>query len=534
MGACLSRTPKADDEYARAAKVTLGSRELEEMDLLTQGSLRRAFSLFRQADTDRNGKLDSNELARMFKLEDDVYLGRLVDIIDCDGNGTIDFREFVVGLAAFVVSGSFGRVRFAFRLFDLNNDGRFSKFELLSAIRASEQRQEARSEKSRKNAAAYWGDRSTGEPFAKYKDIIQDMDANAPESMTYDDFTRIVTRYPKIFAPVNQVWHALRKYADPAAKVVRQIRESGNLEFFKGTLLEPGRTELIFAPENTTKPARALTPQTRRETRQVSHEVTQSGDANRMGRWLEDARASVRRISSAMSVSPSSSQKKMSRKDVYAWDGDALSPSETLAETRLDEDTKALRASFGPGQPSGKSSLDKHDASGDVTMNEIWEALRGAPDAKAQNAQRPEEYAARLDVAAAAKRRAVAERSGTNAARFKSEADQRRLATGNRAPEWIRGEAPESPKARQSDDKRGRVENDARRTRREGENRHIHEVIAAHKAAKSLVRRPRNANPKSTNTVASEESSATRRFHARVAKHVAAGPPSEVEHLGLR
>jgi Ca2+-binding EF-hand superfamily protein len=254
------RTPKADDEYARAAKVTLGSRELEEMDLLTQGSLRRAFSLFRQADTDRNGKLDSNELARMFKLEDDVYLGRLVDIIDCDGNGTIDFREFVVGLAAFVVSGSFGRVRFAFRLFDLNNDGRFSKFELLSAIRASEQRQEARSEKSRKNAAAYWGDRSTGEPFAKYKDIIQDMDANAPESMTYDDFTRIVTRYPKIFAPVNQVWHALRKYADPAAKVVRQIRESGNLEFFKGTLLEPGRTELIFAPENTTKPARALTP----------------------------------------------------------------------------------------------------------------------------------------------------------------------------------------------------------------------------------------------------------------------------------
>ena len=56
MGACLSRTPKADDEYARAAKVTLGSRELEEMDLLTQGSLRRAFSLFRQADTDRNGR----------------------------------------------------------------------------------------------------------------------------------------------------------------------------------------------------------------------------------------------------------------------------------------------------------------------------------------------------------------------------------------------------------------------------------------------------------------------------------------------
>jgi len=115
---------------------------------------------------------------------------RLVDILDCDGDRTIDFREFVVGLAAFVISGrglhsstfqlnlsrsdtkytlrvfttyhplvfhkhppnnplyappiprkalwvsrkvdeckplisgTFGRVRFAFRLLDLNNDGR--------------------------------------------------------------------------------------------------------------------------------------------------------------------------------------------------------------------------------------------------------------------------------------------------------------------------------------------------------------------------------------------------------------------------
>ena len=92
MGGCLSCAFAQEDEYVSKGK--LGARELDEMDVLTQGSLRRAYGLFKRADTDRNGKLDASELARMFKLEDDVYLGRLVDIIDCDGNGTIDFREF--------------------------------------------------------------------------------------------------------------------------------------------------------------------------------------------------------------------------------------------------------------------------------------------------------------------------------------------------------------------------------------------------------------------------------------------------------
>ena len=119
------------------AKDALGLTALDNIDALTQGSLRRAYRLFRDADADRNGKVDAHEFARMFRLPEDVYLERLVDILDCDGNRTIDFREFIVGLASFVLSGCFGRVRFAFRLFDLDNDGWFSRDELMTAIRLS-------------------------------------------------------------------------------------------------------------------------------------------------------------------------------------------------------------------------------------------------------------------------------------------------------------------------------------------------------------------------------------------------------------
>ena len=93
------------------AKDALGLTALDNIDALTQGSLRRAYRLFRDADADRNGKVDAHEFARMFRLPEDVYLERLVDILDCDGNRTIDFREFIVGLASFVLSGSFGRGR---------------------------------------------------------------------------------------------------------------------------------------------------------------------------------------------------------------------------------------------------------------------------------------------------------------------------------------------------------------------------------------------------------------------------------------
>ena len=153
MGGCVSSLCVSGEEEVSNAKDALGLTALDSIDALTQGSLRRAYRLFREADNDRNGKVDAGEFARMFGLPEDIYLERLVDILDCDGNRTIDFREFIVGLASFVISGSFGRVRFAFRLFDLDNDGWFSKEELMTAIRLSESRWESLGGEARRRKA---------------------------------------------------------------------------------------------------------------------------------------------------------------------------------------------------------------------------------------------------------------------------------------------------------------------------------------------------------------------------------------------
>ncbi len=582
MGGCLSCAFAAEDEYV--PKGNLGARELDEMDVLTQGSLRRAYGLFKRADTDRNGKLDASELARMFNLEDDVYLRRMVEIIDCDGNGTIDFREFVVGLAAFVLSGSFGRVRFAFRLFDLNNDGSFSKRELLTAIRAAESRHEASRDARAKRSANYWGDRATPDPLERYKDLIQDLDAR-PDELGYEEFTRIVTRHPRIFAPVNQMWHALRQYADPAVKVVTHIRQSGNARFFRGTVLEPGRAEHIFAPPGTapgdadgaTRARRRRSNENTNARRIKKSAADRAGDerglksdSSRFRRWLDDAASSVVRTAAVglervSSFGSPSGRPRTARHATPAWEADARlarSPSEKSAEQSLDEDFAELRGFEreerlrGDGRRGGS---EHEDAASDVTMREIWEALRGAPDpnlpnprslfgdgdvtfaatekpnaesgsvrlrlaAAAAAAPPPADYSSTLDIAALAQRRVAAQKARDATMRLKQQSG--------------RGASPPTPSAERdarSFDAGGKhTLGDAPKTktktktsapRREGEGSNVAAVIAAHRAARRKAPRRRRDG--------GDEASLAGGFLARVQRHAAAGPPSEEARLGL-
>lgn len=423
MGGCVSSLCVSEEAEISRAKDALGLTALDNIDALTQGSLRRAYRLFRDADADRNGKVDAHEFARMFRLPEDVYLERLVDILDCDGNRTIDFREFIVGLASFVLSGSFGRVRFAFRLFDLDNDGWFSRDELMTAIRLSESRWEALGGEAKRRKALgrnYWGDTAQEDIYKPYRELMRDLERRCPSRMDYDEFVYVVSRHPRVFAPVNHVWNVLREYADPAVRVVRELRRAGNREFFKGTVLESDRADQIFAAKTrVVEQVRASPSPSSRCRPDAGARDDGNTDYHRIRHWLSSQSSHPGRVSSTLarglqSVGGSFGRLFRERRGespgVEPPGSVARTASENLAEELLDQDARDLGIDTGNRarlraerraarsakarsggfsdlgfdgdekfEAAGSTDDDDDDAASSITMNEIWTALRLAP-----------------------------------------------------------------------------------------------------------------------------------------------------------
>ena len=56
---------------------------------------------------------------------------RVIEILDEDGNGEVDFKEFIQGVSQFSVKGDkMSKLKFAFKIYDIDNDGYISNGEL--------------------------------------------------------------------------------------------------------------------------------------------------------------------------------------------------------------------------------------------------------------------------------------------------------------------------------------------------------------------------------------------------------------------
>lgn len=72
-----------------------------------------------------------DEFMSLPELQQNPLVQRVIDIFDADGNGEVDFKEFIQGVSQFSVKGDkLSKLRFAFRIYDMDNDGFISNGEL--------------------------------------------------------------------------------------------------------------------------------------------------------------------------------------------------------------------------------------------------------------------------------------------------------------------------------------------------------------------------------------------------------------------
>ncbi|XP_043367933.1 calcineurin subunit B type 1 isoform X1 [Dermochelys coriacea] len=130
-------------ERARAATET-GTRRIQLRGRLPTPTrhhvdadeIKRLGKRFKKLDLDNSGSLSVEEFMSLPELQQNPLVQRVIDIFDTDGNGEVDFKEFIEGVSQFSVKGDKEqKLRFAFRIYDMDKDGYISNGELFQVLK---------------------------------------------------------------------------------------------------------------------------------------------------------------------------------------------------------------------------------------------------------------------------------------------------------------------------------------------------------------------------------------------------------------
>lgn len=98
--------------------------------------IKRLGKRFRKLDLDNSGALSVEEFMSLPELQQNPLVQRVIDIFDTDGNGEVDFKEFIEGMSQFSVKGDKeAKLRFAFKIYDMDKDGFISNGELFQVLK---------------------------------------------------------------------------------------------------------------------------------------------------------------------------------------------------------------------------------------------------------------------------------------------------------------------------------------------------------------------------------------------------------------
>ncbi|KAJ8296226.1 Calcineurin subunit B [Rhodotorula toruloides] len=115
------------------------SQILEDMEKNTNFSaaeIQRLKKRFMKLDKDGSGSIDKDEFLQIPQIATNPLASRMIAIFDEDGGGTVDFQEFVAGLSAFSNRGGRDeKLKFAFKVYDMDRDGFISNGELFLVLK---------------------------------------------------------------------------------------------------------------------------------------------------------------------------------------------------------------------------------------------------------------------------------------------------------------------------------------------------------------------------------------------------------------
>ena len=97
----------------------MGNEASLQMEMATNfdaEEIKRLGKRFKKLDLDNSGSLSVDEFMTLPELQQNPLVQRVIDIFDEDGNGEVDFKEFIQGVSQFSVKGDKqSKLKFAFR-----------------------------------------------------------------------------------------------------------------------------------------------------------------------------------------------------------------------------------------------------------------------------------------------------------------------------------------------------------------------------------------------------------------------------------
>jgi len=144
-------------------------------DSLSEEEIMGLKEMFKNMDTDNSGTITFEELKRGFarlgsKLSE-LEVKQLMDATDLDGNGTIDYLEFITATMHINRTEKQDRLYTAFQYFDKDNSGYITKEELQQALK----------------------NYGMGDPKT-IKEIIDEVDTDNDGRIDYDEFVAMMNK----------------------------------------------------------------------------------------------------------------------------------------------------------------------------------------------------------------------------------------------------------------------------------------------------------------------------------------------------